>query len=129
MSEDLLAGMVGRDVVGLLTPTDKFRIAVIDWLVYDRTQRGEALVLANSLLRLFIAMRKLAAARSVVERLPMAILDQVKAKLNEAEEDARIEPPPWLINTVREHDCLLLYLQAQVVCTSLSVHFGLFELV
>uniref|UniRef100_A0A5K3EF01 Nuclear pore complex protein n=1 Tax=Mesocestoides corti TaxID=53468 RepID=A0A5K3EF01_MESCO len=117
-SVETIADIVGGDVVGYLTQVDKNRIAAIDWLVHDRAQRGEVLVLANSLLRLFIAMRKLQAARAVLDRLPLAILDQLKLKIIQAEEDygvdtARAVIPPWLANTVREHECLILYLQVR----------------
>lgn len=117
-----ITGIVGADVAEYLTQADKNRIAAIDWLVHDPAQRGEALVLGNSLLRLFIAMRKLGAARAVLDRLPLAILDQLKLKLLRAEEEfgaetTRAAVPPWLANTVREHECLLLYLQACVRCS------------
>uniref|UniRef100_A0A0X3PID2 Nuclear pore complex protein n=2 Tax=Schistocephalus solidus TaxID=70667 RepID=A0A0X3PID2_SCHSO len=119
--------LVGRDVADLLTPLDRSRIAAIDWLVYDKSQRGEALVLANSLLRLFIAMRKLQAARSVLDRLPMAILDQLKLRLEAREDEEEgggpgTNLPLWLENSVREHECLLLYLQAHEAYASWYEH-------
>lgn len=69
-------------------------------------------------MRLFIAMKKLGAARAVLDRLPMALLDQLKVKLLQAEEAygteiAKTAVPPWLANSIREHDCLVLYLQAR----------------
>ncbi|BHF63350.1 hypothetical protein SprV_0200634200 [Sparganum proliferum] len=129
--ETQIITLVGRDVADLLTPLDRSRIAAIDWLVYDKSQRGEALVLANSLLRLFIAMRKLQAARSVIDRLPMAMLDQLKLRLEAREYDEEEEVgeggtgaglPPWLENSVREHECLLLYLQAHEAYASWYEH-------
>lgn len=114
-----ITDIVGGDVVAYLTQVDKARIAALDWLAHDRAQRGELLVLANSLIRLFIAMRKLRAARALLDRLPLALCDQLKLKLLQAEEDfgvevARAAVPPWLSNTVREHEALVLYLQARV---------------
>lgn len=114
-----LTDLVGGDVVDCLTQLDKARIAALDWLGHDRAQRGELLVLANSLLRLFIAMRKLRAARALLDRLPLALLDQLKLKLLQAEEEygeeiTRAAVPPWLANSIREHECLILYLQARV---------------
>ncbi|VDM22178.1 unnamed protein product [Hydatigera taeniaeformis] len=114
-----ITDIVGGDVVAYLTQVDKARIAALDWLVHDRAQRGELLVLANSLIRLFIAMRKFRAARALLDRLPLALLDQLKLKLLQAEAEfdvdvARVAVPPWLANSVREHEALILYLQTRV---------------
>ncbi|KAH9283518.1 Nuclear pore complex protein [Echinococcus granulosus] len=113
-----ITDLVGGDVVAYLTQVDKARIAALDWLTHDQAQRGELLVLTNSLIRLFIAMRKLRAARALLDRLPLALLDQLKLKLLQAEEDFGVEVvqaavPPWLANTVREHEALILYLHAR----------------
>eukprot|EP00108_Taenia_solium_P011908 TsM_000190200 transcript=TsM_000190200 gene=TsM_000190200 len=113
-----ITDIVGGDVVAYLTQVDKARIAALDWLAHDRAQRGELLVLANSLIRLFIAMRKLRAARALLDRLPLALWDQLKLKLLQEEEDLGVESvrpaiPPWLSNTVREHKALIHYLQAR----------------
>lgn len=75
-------------------------------------------------MRLFIAMKKLGAARAVLERLPMALVDQLKVKLLQAEEAygtevAKAAVPPWLANSIREHVCLVNYLQAMVSCSRL----------
>ncbi|KAL5111058.1 hypothetical protein TcWFU_010405 [Taenia crassiceps] len=117
-TSDGITDVVGGDVAAYLTRVDRARIAAIDWLAHDRAQRGELLVLANSLIRLFIAMRKLRAARALLDRLPLALWDQLKLKVLQAEEDFGVEVtrtavPPWLSNTVREHEALILYLQAR----------------
>ncbi|VUZ54048.1 unnamed protein product [Hymenolepis diminuta] len=116
-SQTRVVDIVSSDMVPYLTQLDKVRIAALDWLAHDRGQRGELLVLANSLMRLFIAMKKLGAARAVLERLPMALVDQLKVKLLQAEEAydtevAKAAVPPWLANSIREHVCLVNYLQA-----------------
>lgn len=57
-----------------------------------------------------------------MERLPTALVDQLQLKLLRAEEDygneiGKAAVPPWLANSVREHVCLVKYLQAMVSCT------------
>ncbi|VDN99304.1 unnamed protein product [Rodentolepis nana] len=116
-SQTKVTDIVSSDMVPYLTQLDKVRIAALDWLAHDRGQRGELLVLANSLMRLFIAIKKLGAARAVLERLPIALVDQLKVKLLQAEEAygtevAKAAVPPWLANSIREHVCLVNYLQA-----------------
>ncbi|KAM7537447.1 hypothetical protein Aperf_G00000075475 [Anoplocephala perfoliata] len=126
-SQAKVTDIVGGEMVPYLTHLDKVRIAALDWLAHDRAQRGELLVLANSLMRLFIAMKKLSAARAVLDRLPMALLDQLKVKLLQAEEAygteiAKAAVPPWLANSIREHDCLVLYLQAKEAFDQWYIH-------
>lgn len=60
-----LAGILQEEKLGKLTEADRLRIISMDWLFFDPKQRGEALVVANSLLRVFVAMNCLKAAQQV----------------------------------------------------------------
>ncbi|VEL18812.1 unnamed protein product [Protopolystoma xenopodis] len=91
---------------------DQSRITIVDWLVYDPAQRGEALLVGNSLMRLFIALRKFRAAKLILSHLPLGILDQSKRLLEEKRQSFNSKSH-WLVHAIREHECLLLYLQVQ----------------
>lgn len=90
-----------------LSDIDRLRISSLDWLFYDPRQRGEALVVANSLLRTFIAMNCLKAAEQIISRLPPGTLGRAKVICENS------GSPKWLVNTIREHECLVLYLECQ----------------
>ncbi|XP_018649525.1 putative nuclear pore complex protein [Schistosoma mansoni] len=72
----------------------KQRIIAMDWLFYNPDQRGEALCLANSLLR-------------VLSKLPVGTLEHAKIICE------KLDSPDWLVNTIREHECLTLYLESR----------------
>ncbi|RTG82462.1 uncharacterized protein DC041_0004530 [Schistosoma bovis] len=80
----------------------------MDWLFYNPDQRGEALCLANSLLRVFIAMHSFKAAQQVLSKLPVGTLEHAKIICE------KLGSPDWLVNTIREHECLTLYLESRV---------------
>ncbi|CAH8560518.1 unnamed protein product [Schistosoma bovis] len=93
--------------IGKLTDIDKQRIIAMDWLFYNPDQRGEALCLANSLLRVFIAMHSFKAAQQVLSKLPVGTLEHAKIICE------KLGSPDWLVNTIREHECLTLYLESR----------------
>ncbi|CAH8554149.1 unnamed protein product [Schistosoma guineensis] len=93
--------------IGKLTDLDKQRIIAMDWLFYNPDQRGEALCLANSLLRVFIAMHSFKAAQQVLSKLPVGTLEHAKIICE------KLGSPDWLVNTIREHECLTLYLESR----------------
>ncbi|CAL8093351.1 unnamed protein product [Calicophoron daubneyi] len=102
-----LASLLQEEKLGKLTETDRMRILAMDWLFYDPRQRGEALVVANSLLRVFVAMNCLKAAQQVLSKLPLGTLGHAKMICT------NLGPPIWLLNTIREHECLVMYLDSQ----------------
>lgn len=53
-----------------VTPRDHEKIASLDWLLIEPSTRGEAIKQANALLRGFVCLGKLAAAREAFDRLP-----------------------------------------------------------
>ncbi|CAH8507402.1 unnamed protein product [Schistosoma turkestanicum] len=93
--------------IGKLTDLDKQRIIALDWLFYNPEQRGEALCLANSLLRVFIAMHSFKSAQQVLSKLPVGTLEHAKLICE------KLNSPDWLVNTIREHECLILYLESR----------------
>ncbi|CAH8484723.1 unnamed protein product [Dicrocoelium dendriticum] len=102
-----LASLLQDDQHSNLSEIDRMRINSLDWLFYDPRQRGEALVVANSLLRTFIAMNCLKAAEQIISKLPPGTLGRAKIICENS------ASPNWLVNTIREHECLVLYLESQ----------------
>ncbi|CAH8556516.1 unnamed protein product [Heterobilharzia americana] len=90
-----------------LTEMDKRQISIMNWLFYDPTQRGEGLYIANSLLRGFIAIRSFKAAQQVLCKLPPGTLEHAKIICEKS------NSPNWLVNTIREHECFVLYLKSR----------------
>ncbi|TPP65376.1 hypothetical protein FGIG_05753 [Fasciola gigantica] len=102
-----LATILQEEKLGKLTEADRLRIIAIDWLFFDPKQRGEALVVANSLLRVFVAMNCLKAAQQVLAKLPPGTLGQAELICE------NLGSPQWLVNAIREHQCLVMYLDSQ----------------
>ncbi|KAF5398917.1 hypothetical protein PHET_07604, partial [Paragonimus heterotremus] len=96
MEKARLASILQSDRQSQLSEADKMRVLSLDWLFYDPRQRGEALVVANSLLRTFIAIKCLKAAEQ-------------RAKIICEDSGS----PNWLVNAIREHECLILYLESR----------------
>ncbi|KER32028.1 hypothetical protein T265_01809 [Opisthorchis viverrini] len=102
-----IAALLQEDQVENLSEVNRMRLSSLDWLFYDPRQRGEALILVNSFLRTFIAMNSLKAAQKVLLKLPSGTLERAKIICEDC------GSPSWLVNTIREHECLLLYLESQ----------------
>ncbi|XP_076103214.1 nuclear pore complex protein Nup107-like [Mytilus galloprovincialis] len=93
-----------------ITEDDKKKIESIDWLVFDPNQRSEALKQANAIMRAFVAVKKLTAAKEIFYKLPPDSIDVVfKVQLMQtgatdlSEEDE---------NSIREFICHRAYLDA-----------------
>ncbi|XP_041370444.1 nuclear pore complex protein Nup107-like [Gigantopelta aegis] len=99
---------------------DRKKIEAIDWLVFDPTQRAEAMKQANAVMRSFIALKKHLAAREVFEKLPADSVDlimryshQQKGSVGSSDE-----------NAIREYLCIRAYLDA---VESFNSWFSLFH--
>ena len=51
------------------TAEDKAKISSLDWLLYDKTQRGEALRQGNAMMRAFLISHKRSAAQTVLDKV------------------------------------------------------------
>ena len=96
---------------------DAERISSLDWLLYDPSQRAEALRAANTLCRGLLLQRKVAGARETFAKLPVKILEDIS---NNWEAEAGVggagvsfaSLPPEEENAVREYFCIKAYLEA-----------------
>lgn len=93
-----------------ISEEDRKKIEAIDWLVFDISQRAEALKQANALMRMFIALKKLNAAREVFDKLPPNSVDVVHKTWYQqtGTTDLLLEDK----NAVREYLCTKAYLDA-----------------
>ncbi|XP_065175524.1 nuclear pore complex protein Nup107-like [Sycon ciliatum] len=61
-----------------LTEADERRIAALDWLVFEKSQRSEAVHQACALIRSFLATKKHVAARAVLDKVPSGSLHVIQ---------------------------------------------------
>ncbi|XP_035222943.1 nuclear pore complex protein Nup107-like isoform X2 [Stegodyphus dumicola] len=107
------------DLSVLTTAEDLQKINSIDWLIFDPTQRAEAVKQANALMRIFIVQRKIEAAKAVFSKVPpdsVGVMVQLsKAKgLEELSDDDD--------NATREYLCFKAYLEAMDAFSSWFHH-------
>uniref|UniRef100_V5HGL5 Nuclear pore complex protein n=1 Tax=Ixodes ricinus TaxID=34613 RepID=V5HGL5_IXORI len=93
-----------------VTPEDLRKVASLDWLLFDPSTRGEALKQANALMRGFVCLGKVAAAREAFRRLPSDSVDVVSAQWSRTTEGRSAAADDE--NAVREFFCFQALLQA-----------------
>ncbi|XP_070212005.1 nuclear pore complex protein Nup107-like [Littorina saxatilis] len=93
-----------------ISEDDRQKIEAIDWLVFDPSQRAEALKQANAVMRSFILVKKHNAAREVFDKLPADSINVVY-KIWHAKTGSTSLPPAD-DNAVREYMCTKAYLDA-----------------
>ncbi|KAI1882040.1 hypothetical protein AGOR_G00246600 [Albula goreensis] len=92
------------------TEADKRKIDVIDWLVFDPSQRAEALKQSNAIMRKFLVSKKHDAAKEAFAKVPQ---DSMKEIYRQWEEQGMDTPlPAEDDNAIREHLCIRAYLEA-----------------
>ena len=89
---------------------DRKKIESIDWLVFDSYQRSEAIKQANAIMRSFVAVKKLTAAKEVLNKLPPDSIDIVVEVW--VRQTGTTELSPEDNNCLREFICHKAYLDA-----------------
>jgi nuclear pore complex protein Nup107 len=84
------------------------KIEAIDWLVFDPSQRAEALRQANAVMRGFLALKKHAAARDVFNKIPPGSIDVITR--NWQMQTGTTELPAEDENAIREYLCTQAFL-------------------
>lgn len=92
------------------TDEDRSKINAIDWLVFDPSQRAEALKQANAIMRMFVGTRKLSAARDVFNKLPANSIDLIIR--NWKKQAGNVDLCAEDENAIREYLCIKAYLDA-----------------
>uniref|UniRef100_A0A2P2HXF4 Nuclear pore complex protein n=1 Tax=Hirondellea gigas TaxID=1518452 RepID=A0A2P2HXF4_9CRUS len=92
-------------LVGDTAPSDRIRIAGLDWLLFDDELRHEALIQGLALLRTFLISRKITAANITIDKLPSDTLSMVGGD----DKDPSVEVEA----AVREYLCIKTFLSAQ----------------
>lgn len=104
-----------------ISEEDKLKIEAIDWLVFDVSQRAEALKQANAVMRTFIALKKIEAAKAVFNKLPPDSVDMVhKTWLQQTRTTVL---PLEDRNAVREYLCIKAYLDAMESFNDWVTHY------
>lgn len=103
------------------TEEDKKKIESIDWLVFDPTQRSEALKQANALMRIFVACKKLDAAKQVFMKIPPDSLALLMEQWNKITGNTELSAEDD--NAVREYLCFKAYLEAHDAFNDWFNHF------
>ncbi|GFX38364.1 nuclear pore complex protein Nup107 [Trichonephila clavipes] len=76
---------VVTDLTAATTEEDLSKIHAIDWLIFNPTQRAEALKQANALMRMFVVQRKMDAAKLLFSKIPqdsVAVMVQLAKAIN-----------------------------------------------
>nr|XP_054766454.1 nuclear pore complex protein Nup107-like [Lytechinus pictus] len=89
---------------------DRRKIEAIDWLVFDPSQRAEAVKQCNAIIRIFLATKKHDAAREVFKKLPEDSIDVILR--NWRAMAGSVPPPIQDANAIREYLCIKAYLDA-----------------
>ncbi|XP_046851291.1 nuclear pore complex protein Nup107-like [Xenia sp. Carnegie-2017] len=89
---------------------DRHKITAIEWLIFDPSQRAEAIKQSNAIVRCFLALRKHEACRSIFEKLPEDSIDVVHRYWQMKAGDSPLTPEDN--NTIREYLCIKAYLDA-----------------
>lgn len=105
-----LAGTRTETVDTSISEEDRKKIEAIDWLVFDVSQRAEAMKQANALMRMFVALKKLVAAREVFDKLPADSVDVVHRTWHQQTGTTELSLEDR--NAVREYLCFKAYLDA-----------------
>nr|CAB3264502.1 nuclear pore complex protein Nup107-like [Phallusia mammillata] len=105
-----------------ISASDRKKIDAIDWLVFDRSQRCEALKQSNAVVRMFLAGRKLSAAKEVLLKIPSDSIDVVYTEWGH-KADSSVPLPPDKDNTIKEHLCLQAYLETQQAFSDWFKHY------
>jgi nuclear pore complex protein Nup107 len=105
-----------------VTDQDAQKISAIDWLVFDPSQRAEALIQGNALIRDFLSQQKLKAATDVLLKLPR---DSRSVVLQNCAYDngPQSELPAEQEAACCEFEALTAYLESQHAFRSWSDHF------
>ncbi|KAK1166769.1 nuclear pore complex protein Nup107-like [Acipenser oxyrinchus oxyrinchus] len=89
---------------------DLRKIDVIDWLVFDPSQRAEALKQSNAIMRKFLGSKKHEAAKEVFAKIPEDSMREIYKQWEVQGMD--IPLPAEDQNAIREHLCIRAYLEA-----------------
>ena len=103
------------------TAEDKAKISALDWLLYDKRQRGEALRQGNSMMRAFLISRKITAACMVQDKIPSDAIEEA-IKQHKFETGNKCVSSS-LENTFREYLCMKTFLDAQKSFNNWFDHF------
>ncbi|XP_062520913.1 nuclear pore complex protein Nup107-like [Corticium candelabrum] len=93
-----------------ISEVDKKKVAAIDWLMFEPSQRYDALMQSNAIIRGFLATGKLSAARDVFTKIPKDSIEVVHQQWRRRA--GKNSMPVAMTSAVREHLCVKMYLDA-----------------
>nr|XP_039263564.1 nuclear pore complex protein Nup107-like [Styela clava] len=95
-----------------MTRDDWRKIEALEWLVFDESQRAEAVKQCNALMRTFLAARKFTAAKEVFQKIPEGSIEVIHRQWKEKVPGSTPLPPDDE-NAIREYVCMQAYLSAK----------------
>ncbi|XP_046740821.1 nuclear pore complex protein Nup107 isoform X2 [Diprion similis] len=116
------------DLKGGVTEADQEKIDALDWVVFYQSQREEALWQANALIRYFLSLEKIDAARKALNKIPMDSIEVIMTEYPSMEGTmANLTMsnnlPKKASVSIREYLCYKAYLDAQEGFTEWFTHF------
>ena len=119
-------------MIGDTNVEDKSQICALDWLLYDRSQRPEALRQANAIIRQFLITRKLGASKTLFHKvkdkflkilflmigpfsfqIPTDVIDVIIKQIESS--TGSTDLPPYMDNRIREYLCYKAFLVRYLV--------------
>ncbi|RDD42741.1 Nuclear pore complex protein Nup107 [Trichoplax sp. H2] len=106
---------ITKIISGDISDTDREKIDAIEWMIFNPSQRIEAIKHANAVMRYFIACRKHSAAREVYTKVPSGSIDLVYKQWQTRAGESNL--PADDDNAIREFLCIQAYLDAHEAFT------------
>jgi len=103
------------------TECDVKKINSIDWLIYDPSQRGEAVKQANAIIREFLAGKNHDGAREVFSKIPSDAIDNIHKQWRKKAGEKPL--PSEYEDAIREYLCIKTYLQAHEAFDAWFKHY------
>ncbi|KAK7861733.1 hypothetical protein R5R35_008705 [Gryllus longicercus] len=111
------------------TPEDLIKVSALNWLIFYPSQRAEALFQANAMIRQFLALGRMEAARKAFSKIPVDSIDITVQEFQrgmpyEACQQFDMDSLPYRIaSSIREYFCHKAYLDAQEGFSDWFHHF------
>lgn len=106
---------------GLNNSNEKKKINSIDWLIYDSSQRAEAMKQANAIIRGFLASKSHDSARQIFGKIPVDAIDVIHKQWRKRAGEKPL--PAEDDNAIREYLCIRAYLQAHDAFNAWFQHY------
>jgi len=124
MESSLSVGGMNDPTVGPgLSSDDRRKTSAIEWLVFDQSQRLEAIKQCNAVVRGFLGAGKYNAVKEICKKIPADSVDIVYKEWGSTQHGDSANLPSHVENTIHEYLCIDVYMAAQEAFVQWFKHF------